>query len=98
LGRWAIDAVAMAGTAGRPAIVKQCGAASAARDSAVGHPEVLHRIGMPRPPSRGGTVLRADHRLILPVSWRTQARPFPDQRREPGIASKMTVDGRDVGT
>ncbi len=64
----------------------------------IGHPEMLRGIGMPRPPCRRGIVLRAEHRLALPVAGRAQAGPFPDQRREPGIASEMAIDGSDVGT
>ena len=32
-----------------------------------------------------------------PIARGAQAGPLPDQRREPGIASEMAVDGGDVG-
>src|SRR5690349_17748902 len=63
----------------------------------IGHPEMLCGTGVPRPPGRRDICLRDRHRLALPVAGRAQAGPLPDQRREPGIASEMAVDGGDVG-
>ena len=63
----------------------------------IGHPEVLHGIGVPRPPCRRAIALHDWHRLALPVAGRARPGRFLKSARA-WDRVQMAVDGRDVGT